>query len=72
VTPGSAGTIVLAKVLTVNSAIYCADDLSLQRAPGVTMFGFKRRPSMSNFWSIKAFMTAENTFSDASAQTWIS
>ena len=47
VTAGRAGTIVLERVLTVNHAISLAFDLSVHEAPGVTMFGFKRSPSMS-------------------------
>jgi hypothetical protein len=65
--PGSAGTIVRESVLTVNQAISSGDFLSGQLAPGVTMLGFRRVPSMISLWSCIALMTAENTFSDTSA-----
>jgi hypothetical protein len=46
VTPGRAGTIDLERVLTVIQAISCALDLFGHSAPGVTMFGLRRSPSM--------------------------
>jgi hypothetical protein len=48
-TPGKAGTIVLDKVLTVYQAIYSAVALSGQLSPGVTIFGFNKRPSIKSF-----------------------
>jgi len=48
VTPGRAGTIVLERVLTVYHAISWEDALLGQEAPGVTMLGFKRRPSIKS------------------------
>lgn len=69
VTAGRAGTIVLDKVLTVIHAISFAFDLSAHEAPGVTIFGFKRRPSISKCWLKSSAMTAEKTLSDTSALT---
>lgn len=69
VTAGSAGTIVLDKVLTVIHAISLAFDLSGHDYPGVTIFGFNRRPSMSKCWLKSSAMTAEKTLSDTSALT---
>jgi len=46
VTPGRAGTIVLDKVLTVYIAISPAVALVACACPGVTIFGFKRHPSI--------------------------
>lgn len=46
-TPGNAGTIVRDRVLTVYSAIYFAVALYGQLMPGVTIFGFSKRPSIS-------------------------
>lgn len=72
VTPGRAPTIVLDKVLTVYQAISSALALFGQEAPGVTMLGFKRRPSIKRFCLNSSYMTAEKTRSDTSAQTSIS
>ena len=71
VTPGKAGTIVRESVLTVIHAISSAVFLSGQLAPGVTMFGFKRVPSIIKWWSSIAFITAAKTRSETSAQTSI-
>lgn len=62
--PGSAGTIVRDRVLTVYHAISGDDFLSGQDAPGVTMLGLRRVPSMIKLWSSIVFMTAENTRSE--------
>jgi hypothetical protein len=70
-TPGKAGTIVLDKVLTVYQAIYSAVALSGQLAPGVTMFGFNKRPSIKSLCSNNYYITAENTLSDTSAHSSI-
>jgi hypothetical protein len=68
-TPGNAGTIVLDRVLTVYHAIYSAEALSGQLAPGVTIFGFNKSPSIKSLCSNNYCWTAENTLSDTSAQT---
>lgn len=68
-TPGNAGTIVLERVLTVYHAIYSAEALSGQLAPGVTIFGFNKSPSIKSLCSNNYCWTAEKTLSDTSAQT---
>lgn len=70
-TPGKAGTIVLDRVLTVYHAIYSAVALSGQLAPGVTIFGFNKRPSIKSLCSNSYYITAEKTLSDTSAHTSI-
>jgi hypothetical protein len=45
-TPGRAGTIDLPRVLTVYQAISSALARVVHDAPGVTMFGLRRRPSI--------------------------
>lgn len=66
-TPGSAGTILRDKVLTVYHATSAADLRSGHSEPGVTMFGFNKHPSIINLCSIIAFMTAAKTLSEAQA-----
>ena len=63
-TPGRAGTIDLERVLTVNQAISWPEDLFGQLAPGVTMFGLRRSPSMRRCWAKSYCITAENTLSE--------
>jgi len=63
-THGRAGTIERDRVLTVYHAISCGFALSGHEAPGVTMLGFNRVPSMIKFWSSIAFITAAKTRSD--------
>jgi len=72
VTPGRAGTMVLESVLTVYHAISCGLALFVQLAPGVTMFGLRRRPSIKRCWLKSSSMTAEKTLSDTAAQVSIS
>jgi hypothetical protein len=67
VTAGNAGTIVLDRVLTVIHATSSGDFLSGHSAPGVTIFGLSKVPSIISLWSIIAFITAANTLSDTSA-----
>jgi len=69
VTPGIAGTMVLERVLTVYQAISYGVDLCGHEAPGVTMFGLRRRPSSKSLWLKSSDITAEKTFSDTLAQT---
>lgn len=63
-TPGNAGTIVLERVLTVYHAIYSLVAFSRQVAPGVTIFGFNKSPSIKSLCSNNCAMTAEKTLSD--------
>lgn len=72
VTPGRAGTIDLERVLTVIQAISCGLDLSLHEAPGVTMFGLRRSPSIKSFYAKSCCITAVKTLSETSAQTLMS
>lgn len=69
VTPGRAGTMVLERVLTVYQAISYGVALCAHEAPGVTMFGLRRRPSIKSLWLKSSAITAEKTLSETSAQT---
>ena len=71
-TPGRAGTIVLDRVLTVNQAISSALALFSHEAPGVTIFGFSKSPSIKRCWLNSSYITAEKTLSDTAAHTSIS
>lgn len=71
VIPGRAGTIVRESVLNVYHAISYALFLSGQFAPGVTIFGLSKVPSIIRLCSIIAFITAVKTLSETSAQTSI-
>ena len=68
-TPGRAGTMVLERVLTVIQAISELVALVGHSAPGVTMFGFKRSPSIKRFCLNNCYITAVKTLSETSAQT---
>jgi len=59
----------LESVRTVYQATSPASFFSAQSVPGVHMLGLRRSPSMRHFWSMRAFITAEKTFSEASAQS---
>ncbi len=67
VIPGKAGTIVLDKVLTVYHAISDVVLRTGQVAPGVTILGLRRVPSIIKWCSNIDFITAEKTFSETSA-----
>ena len=72
VTPGSAGTMVRDRVLTVIQAISWGVERSLHSAPGVTMLGLRRSPSIKRCWLKSSCMTAVKTLSETEAHTLMS
>ena len=71
VTAGRAGTIVLERVRTVSHAISFGFDLFEHEAPGVTIFGFNKSPSISKCYLNNSAITADKTLSVISALTSI-
>lgn len=69
--PGSAGGTVLLRVLTVLAAISVGVTVWKEAwfFPGVTMFGFKRHPSMTTWWSRRALKRAALALVVATSQS---